>query len=249
MYYEIEGTTVRLAGSLHLLPATAPNLPNWIWGAYQWAERILFEHDISTAKEHMFLKNGGSLESHLPVLLWNRLVAAWPPDRPLAGIKSLKPWIAIPALSLSRCATVAGVELHLTGLARKDNKPVGYLETMAEVADLGDAVPAATLHEALSLTLADLTNASRNFLDLHEAWLGRDLEQVGTVIGRTPFHRMPEIAASLIATRNERWIPKILAATVSNSRTLIAVGALHLPGTNGLLALLQRSGHRIRVIS
>jgi uncharacterized protein len=249
MYYEIEGTTVRLAGSVHLLPATAPNLPDWVWGAYQWAEAILFEHDASTAKEHVLLKDGGSLESHLPVPLWNKLVAAWPPDRPLAAISSLKPWMAIPTLPLSQFAAVAGVELQLTERARKDNKPVGYLETMAEFAELADAVPAATLHEALSLTLAELTNASRNFMDLHQAWLSRDLEQVGTVIARTPFHRMPEIAAPLIATRNERWLPKILAATASHKRTLIATGALHLPGNSGLLALLQRGGHRVRLIS
>jgi hypothetical protein len=30
MYYEIEGTAVRLAGSMHLVPATSPNLPDWV---------------------------------------------------------------------------------------------------------------------------------------------------------------------------------------------------------------------------
>lgn len=124
MYYEIEGTYTRLAGSVHLLPASAPSLPDWVWSAYQWAETITFEHDTSAAKDHVLLKDGDSLESHLPLDLWNKLVAAWPTDRPLAAISSLKPWIAIPTLPLSRLPTSAGVEPQLTERARQDGKPI-----------------------------------------------------------------------------------------------------------------------------
>jgi uncharacterized protein len=249
MYYEIEGTTVRVAGSVHLLPATQPNLPDWAWSAYQWAETVIFEHDVSQARPHVVLEDGDSLGAHLPADLWNKLVASWPTDRPLAQVSSLKLWMAIPTLPLSRFSAAAGVEAQLTERARQDDKSVAYLETMAEFAGLADAVPVATLHEALSLTLAELANAPRNFLALHQAWLSRDLEKLETVVARTPFHRMPQIAALMVATRNERWLPKVLAATASNKRTLIAPGALHLPGQNGLLALLHRAGHRVRLMS
>ncbi|MGO9266370.1 MAG: TraB/GumN family protein [Candidatus Binataceae bacterium] len=91
-------------------------------------------------------------------------------------------------------------------------------------------------------------NAPRNFLDLHQAWLSRDLEKLETVVARTPFHRMPQIAMLMVATRNERWLPRIVDATSSSKRTLIAAGAIHLPGKKGLLALLQRAGHRVRLM-
>jgi hypothetical protein len=31
MYYEIVGTQVRLAGSLHRPPAASPGMPDWFW--------------------------------------------------------------------------------------------------------------------------------------------------------------------------------------------------------------------------
>ena len=39
MYYELVGTNVRLAGSMHAWPAEAgqQDLPAWIWAAYQWS--------------------------------------------------------------------------------------------------------------------------------------------------------------------------------------------------------------------
>ncbi len=137
---------------MHFLPATEPNLPDWVWSAYQWAETIIFEHDVSHARPHVVLQDGDSLEAYLPADLWNKLVAAWPTDRPLTEISSLKPWMAIPSLPLSRFSVAAGVEGQLTERARQDDKSVAYLETMAEFAGLADAVPVATLHEALSLT-------------------------------------------------------------------------------------------------
>jgi uncharacterized protein YbaP (TraB family) len=248
MYFAIEDTTVRVSGSMHVLPATAPNLPDWVWSAFQWTDTIIFEHDVSQARAHVVLQDGDSLKSHLPVDLWNKLEAAWPTDRPLAAISSLKPWMAIATLPLLWMSVAPGVEVQLTERARQENKSIAYLETMADFAELADTVPEAALHQALSLTLAERANAPRNFLDLHQAWLNHDLEQLQTVIARTPFHRMPEIAALLITARNERWLTRILAATASNERTLIAPGALHLLGPNGLLALLQRAGHRVRVL-
>ena len=249
MYYEIEGTCTRLAGSVHLLPANAPRLPDWVWGAYRWAETLTFEHDVSAAKDYVLLNGGDSLESHLPVDLWNKLVVAWPTDRPLAALSSLKPWIAIPTLPLSRLPTSAGVESQLTERARQDGKSISYLETMAEFAEFAEAISEKSLYQALSITLDELTNAPRNFLDLHEAWLSGDIDQVERVVARTPFHRMPEIAARMIAMRNERWLSRILAATALGKRTLIAAGALHLPGKNGLLVLLERAGHLVRPLA
>lgn len=249
MYYEIEGTSVRLAGSLHILPAAAPNLPDWVWRAYERAETIVLEHDLSQARGHVLLKEGDSLEHHLPAPLWNQLVAAWPTDRPLASISSLKLWMAVPMLPLSQVSTALGVEVQLTQRALVDKKLIAHLETMAEFAALADTVPEATMHKALSITLAELPNAPRNFMDLYQAWLSRDLERVAKVVTRTPFQRMPEIAARMVDVRNERWLPRILGAMSLDQRILIAPGALHLPGQSGLLALLQRAGHRARLIS
>jgi len=249
MYYEIENTTVRLTGSMHLVPATSPDLPSWIWDAYAWSEILVFEADLATVREHIYLEEGDSLRGRLPSPLWEALAAAWPPNHPLGAVERLKLWMAILQLPTTRAPPAAGVELHLTQRAHQDGKPISYLETMAEFAELGDGLPPAVLEEALSITLAELPNALRNSLDLHRAWLTRRMDEIEAVIARGPMSRMPQIAARMLDFRNERWMPKILAAIETDKRTLIAAGALHFPREKGLLALLQRAGYKVRLVT
>ena len=98
MYYEIEGATVWLLGSVHLLPATAPTLPDWVWRAYEWAETIVFEHDWVDAQQHISLKAGDSLKRHplhLCGMEWSprgRQIGRFP--RSLEGQISASPWAA-----------------------------------------------------------------------------------------------------------------------------------------------------------
>jgi uncharacterized protein YbaP (TraB family) len=50
----------------------------------------------------------------------------------------------------------------------------------------------------------------------------------------------------VLNARNANWMPIILGTLRSEKRTLIAVGALHLPEPSGLLALLASAGHELR---
>ena len=52
----------------------------------------------------------------------------------------------------------------------------------------------------------------------------------------------------LITRRNQAWMGPILRAASSGS-VLVAAGALHLPGENGLLRLLEKEGFAITRIA
>lgn len=54
-------------------------------------------------------------------------------------------------------------------------------------------------------------------------------------------------ADSFCEDRNRNWIPKIVEYTKKH-RCLFAVGALHLAGENGLIALLRREGYFVRPV-
>jgi uncharacterized protein len=51
--------------------------------------------------------------------------------------------------------------------------------------------------------------------------------------------------AYMIDDRNKAWMTK-LPAIMSERSTFVAVGALHLPGQNGLLELLQKAGYTVK---
>ncbi|MBM4231580.1 MAG: TraB/GumN family protein, partial [Gammaproteobacteria bacterium] len=46
--------------------------------------------------------------------------------------------------------------------------------------------------------------------------------------------------------RNRNWVPQVKALLERDEDTLVVVGALHLVGERGLIALLEREGLRPR---
>nr|WP_303207085.1 TraB/GumN family protein [Bacteroides oleiciplenus] len=48
----------------------------------------------------------------------------------------------------------------------------------------------------------------------------------------------------LLKARNMNWIGK-LTGLIKDKPTFIAVGVRHLPGENGLIALLQKEGYKV----
>ncbi len=55
---------------------------------------------------------------------------------------------------------------------------------------------------------------------------------------------MQEVETDLIVARNTGWM-QVLSPALSEAPSLVAVGALHLPGEQGLLALLQADGYAV----
>jgi uncharacterized protein YbaP (TraB family) len=55
----------------------------------------------------------------------------------------------------------------------------------------------------------------------------------------------PEVYRSLLVDRNRRWMPAI-EACASTRRCFIVVGAAHLVGPDGLIALLRQQGYTVQ---
>ena len=56
------------------------------------------------------------------------------------------------------------------------------------------------------------------------------------------YERLPTLYRPLVTDRNRRWLPQIEALLARPDDTLVVVGALHLVGPDGLLALLRERG-------
>jgi uncharacterized protein YbaP (TraB family) len=246
MYYEIADTNVRLAGSLHAWPADAGTgeLPAWVWDAYHWSEHICLEMDSSTARLCSRFSNGNSLDQRLPADLWARLRALWPGSSDLAPMKQ---WAVLFALQTLNVQMTPGVEPQLTLKAQADQKPINYLETAGEFAALADALSDAEYARLIQRVIGDLPVLQRVLYNIHRAWLTRNIGEVerilpGTLLG------LPTVANIILDARNRAWLPKVIASLGIKTRTLFAVGAAHLPGANGLLALLGREGYELRLL-
>jgi uncharacterized protein len=79
-------------------------------------------------------------------------------------------------------------------------------------------------------------------MHVFNAWQSGQLKALEDVIPRTLLGEWPDLLDQLVNRRNQAWLPRIIEATKSKNRTLVCVGALHLPGRYGVLELARRAG-------
>jgi uncharacterized protein YbaP (TraB family) len=243
MYYQIIGSDVRLAGSLHLIPA-GTTVPPWVFEAYGWSEEVYFEADKDDLSKHAFYPTGRSSEARVPAELWATIKARWPAH--VAALGPQKLWFISMVLGVAGIAYAQGVELQLTERAKADGRKIKFLEDLGEFAQLLDSVPDSEYVRALPTilnTTADV-RASRSAA-LYAAWIGGNAETVSGVMSASPLSQFPAVRAAMFDARNALWLPRIINLIGSRKRTVVYVGAGHMGGPRGLLSLLRESGHGV----
>jgi uncharacterized protein len=245
MYFEIVGTQARLLGSMHAWPAEAagPELPGWIEDAYQWSECLYFEADTTQVAPIARYPAGSNLQQFLPQSVYSDLERALPAE--IAFLRGLKPWAALVNLQFLGKQLRGGVEPQLSSRAATDLKPIAYLETVAEFVDCVEGVSPEDYAEAFAYALRNLGQLQRVLTDMQHIWFSGRIDLIERLIPQTLLG-LPIVAKILLNDRNLAWLPKILAAIGASQRTLIAVGAAHLPREQGIIALLNRAGLTVR---
>ena len=83
--------------------------------------------------------------------------------------------------------------------------------------------------------------------DVGQAWeLGRvSLNFIPGMEGEAGLALFEEMEEQLLTARNRAWIPVIEAAAAEHGQVMVAAGAAHLPGEEGVLALLEARGWTI----
>jgi len=77
-----------------------------------------------------------------------------------------------------------------------------------------------------------------------QAWRKGDADFVAKEF-HDAFRDFPSLAVRLLDERNRNWIPKIEKYLESKKPCFVVVGAAHLGGPNGVLALLKGRGYTI----
>lgn len=170
---------------------------------------------------------------------------------PEVVLERMKPWAAATTLSVPVPETGMVLDLMLYQEAQQAGKSLHGLETIREQLDVFDTMPerdqVALLQDAVdNLDLIDEMNAA-----LLAAWKRRDLAAMMAISDAAIESGDQRIARDfeqrLIIERNHLMADR-LEAHLQRGGAFIAVGALHLPGEDGLIRLLGQRGYSLRMI-
>lgn len=134
--------------------------------------------------------------------------------------------------------------------AQNNNEPTGGLETVAFQTGVLFGAPMERQVAQLECTLNNTDYYTLLNERLAKAYFAQDLKALDDIMNEkfsTTCDATPEEQDRLIYNRNADWAAK-MPAIMSAAPTLFVVGAGHLPGTRGLLALLVKAGYKVEAV-
>jgi uncharacterized protein YbaP (TraB family) len=164
-------------------------------------------------------------------------------------IQPMKPWMVMLMLEALGAQAAGldpelGLDKHFYNLATMGGKPVIGLETAASQMDRFDKMPDAMQEQMLKSELAEMDTERTSLRALLTAWQTGDAPAMEKML-LSSFSSNPTAYASLITERNRNWMPQLETCLKRASPCLVIVGAAHLVGPQGLLAMLQQRGYRV----
>ena len=250
---------VYLVGSVHLLSKDFYPLNPALEAAYKDSSVLAEEVDLGEMEKpdaQMALLTKGMLPAGQTLdtvltpatkALLDKHLGTFGPMGEVA--KRFKPWMA--ALTIESLAWVnagfdpnLGLDKHFYDRAVADGKTVQGFETMAFQVSLFDDMPMDQQDRLLASMLKDIDTEQANMTKLIAAWRDGDAPTVERLV-LADMKDDPGVYKRMLVDRNRSWIPKIEQLLARNGRSLVIVGAAHLVGPDGLLAMLKAKGYTL----
>lgn len=196
----------------------------------------------------MLLPEGQFLDEILGESLFNRLSLRL--NRlgmtPLEALH-LKPWAAMVVLSRPQSHGGYALDEQLYHWGVHQYKQLCALETLEEQLSVFDSLSSQDQITLLKDSLDYLPQVQELNEKLVQAYLKGDLDEIyrrSMELQSNDDELTSRLMDALISQRNHKMITRMLPK-LANGRVFIAVGALHLPGTNGLIHLLRKEGYAV----
>jgi hypothetical protein len=243
-------------GTIHIDDRRVMDLPPAVTGALRGSRTYTMEMLTDDAAQRKFtrasrLANGSDLPAVLGPKLYDQ-VAGRMQERgvPDSATRQLKPWSVMLTLLLPRERPTVILDQALYQTAQAQKKPVFTLETVDEQIDAFDGMPVDVQITLLESVVRHENEIPGMTQELIRAYLDRDLKRMWDINARfTALDTGTEAANQVflervLFARNDR-MARSVQPRLEEGGAFVAVGALHLYGERGILALLKQQGYRI----
>jgi hypothetical protein len=253
---------VYLVGSVHMLTKDYYPLSPALDTAFKDSSLLVEEADLaemlSPESQMMMLMRGvlpetESLQKVLSAktytLVSERLSRLGMPIEPL---QRFKPWLlALTIMSIgwqnAGFDPELGLDKHFFDRAQAERKPIEGLETAEYQISRFDQMTMDQQDHMLSESLTELDAEQSDVTKLADAWRSGDAPTVEHIVLQS-LKEDPVMYQRLLVERNRNWLPKLESYFARQGRTFVVVGAAHLVGPDGLLAMLKARGYQIEQI-
>lgn len=250
--------TVFIAGTFHLLTEKDYPLPEAFEQAYGQADEIYFETDMLAIESAEFqqkslgailYQDDSTLKGALNKATYARFVeyakSRQLDPMQLNGLNPTGVMLTITIMEYQARGFVAeGVDKHFFKKATRDNKAIDWFETPDEQLAILGSFDDKDPNGLINYTLDEMENIDHVITRLHKSWREGDMNTL-TQLGIDSFADYPDIYKAILVDRNNNWMQKIEAMFNDQGTELILVGALHLPGDDGVLTQLEKKGYLV----
>lgn len=134
-------------------------------------------------------------------------------------------------------------EQEITKLAKAKGMEMGALETVDFQISLFDKIPYEAQADMLMKYINDFDGQKKIFNDMIDVYVSQDIDSLFNFTMDSP--DVKGFEDDLLDNRNSDWIPK-MEKMAAEKATFFAVGAGHLGGSNGVIALLRKAGYEVK---
>ncbi len=201
------------------------------------------------ASQLMFLPAGQKLESLIGTQRYLKCVSLLSEYHiPESTVQRMKPWAVMVTLSMPKSRTGVVLDHRLYLEAELHGKKTYGLETNREQVALFESFSLQDQIIMLDDAIKEYARLPALFDELVRYYLERDLTGLEKISEKYMLQGNSFIANNFkqkaLLDRNYRMVRR-MKPRLMEGNSFIAVGALHLPGDEGILRLLEREGYRV----
>lgn len=244
-----------LFGTIHLICPTDFSLSDSLKSTLSRTRQVALEMDMDDPgmmagmMKTMNMTAGNELKKLVTTQEYERLSRFYQDSVHvgLAMFERAKPFVLMGPLfnTLLDCQPQS-YEMALIELAGKQKSEVIGIETLEEQMAIFDTIPYTDQMKMLLNLVDSLPAARREFKNLVELYKAQNINELYQMTMKSEFG-MEGNEEVMLFSRNQKWIPRI-RRIASAKPTFFAVGAAHLGGEKGVIALLRKEGFRVRAV-
>ncbi len=251
--------SIFLLGSIHYLRKENYPLNKAILGAFDASKRLVLEInlDSTTAEtaqrvtmERAVYRDGTSLVRNVSEETY-QLAAKRAAEQgiDIRILNPMKPWFAALTLVAIKLQAIGldsnlGVDRYLANEAKRSGKPTSGLETLEFQIGLLDQLSKKDQESMLRETVTELELLDKNINEIVQSWLKGDGDLLAKLL-LAGMMEYPDLHQKIIVDRNRRWLPEIEKLIQQSSGAMVAVGAAHLVGKDGVVEMLRAKGYSV----